>query len=81
MICDVTDRTEVYKTAEFIQKTIGDIDIFVSTIGIYPVKPVLSWTPQELYELFDTNVMAQFWVRNEVNCSSSVLTPNMRMCS
>lgn len=62
IVCDVTDRLQVFQAAEHIRQKVGEIDIFVSSVGIYPVQEILAWQPQELYELFDTNVMAQFWV-------------------
>ncbi|EEB20497.1 17-beta hydroxysteroid dehydrogenase, putative [Pediculus humanus corporis] len=66
VICDVTDRNHVFRTVEYIRENVGEIDIFVSSVGIYPVQEILLWKPQELYELFDTNVMAQFWILQSV---------------
>ncbi|KAK6619615.1 hypothetical protein RUM43_012372 [Polyplax serrata] len=66
IVCDVTDRLQVFQAAEHIRQKVGEIDIFVSSVGIYPVQEILAWQPQELYELFDTNVMAQFWVLQAV---------------
>lgn len=60
--CDVTDRVEVFRSVAHIRETLGEIDILVSCVGVYPVQPTLMWTPEELYTLFDTNVMSQFWV-------------------
>ncbi|XP_069670581.1 short-chain dehydrogenase/reductase family 16C member 6-like isoform X2 [Periplaneta americana] len=59
--CDVTDRKAVMDTAVLVQQQVGHVTILVNNAGIYPVKPILDWSPEELHKLFDTNLMAHFW--------------------
>ncbi|KAJ9582956.1 hypothetical protein L9F63_022717, partial [Diploptera punctata] len=59
--CDVTDRESVMETALLVQQQVGHVTILVNNAGIYPVKAVLDWTPEEIAKLFDTNVYAHFW--------------------
>lgn len=49
-----------------VRKDVGDIDIVINNAGIMPCKPFLEQSPEELERCFQINVLAHFWILQEV---------------
>ncbi|ODM96030.1 Epidermal retinol dehydrogenase 2 [Orchesella cincta] len=63
---DVSDRSHVQTVLQKVRQDVGDINIVINNAGIMPCKPFLKNTPEELEKLFQINVLAHFWVLQEV---------------
>jgi all-trans-retinol dehydrogenase (NAD+) len=60
-ICDVSDRDEVYKTADKIKKEAGKVDILINNAGIVSGKPFLECPDNMIQKTIDINITAHFW--------------------
>jgi all-trans-retinol dehydrogenase (NAD+) len=61
MICDVSNREEIYARAEQLTKEMGPVDILINNAGIVSGKPMLE-TPDDLIEkTMQVNVLSLFW--------------------
>ncbi|MBN2861496.1 MAG: SDR family oxidoreductase [Sphaerochaetaceae bacterium] len=62
MLCDITDREEVYKKADEVQKTFGALDILINNAGIVSGKPLLQTSDAEIEATIQVNLLSLFWV-------------------
>ena len=61
-VLDVSDEQQVEEAAAQVRTKIGDIDILVNNAGIAPCEPFKELTSEKVKQVFDTNIMAHFWV-------------------
>lgn len=59
---DITNRFDVYATAERIKQEIGDVSIVINNAGIVTGKRFLDCDDQRIVKTFEVNVIAHFWV-------------------
>jgi len=59
--CDVSNRSEVYKTAEAVKKDFGRLDILINNAGIVSGKGFLECTDEQLEKSMSVNLLAHFW--------------------
>lgn len=58
---DVTDRHKVYKLAEEIKNTIGDVTMLVNNAGIVTGKKILQSSDELMMKTMEVNSIAHFW--------------------
>lgn len=58
---DVTNRDEVYSTAETIKATIGTVTYLVNNAGIVAGKPILELQVNHVRRVFEVNTLSHFW--------------------
>ncbi len=66
--CDITDKEKVFAEVDKIEKTFGNIDIFVNNAGLWsPHTPVLEQTRENIQKMLDVNLFGT------INCIQTVL--------
>lgn len=60
--CDVSDRHDVYATADRVKDEVGHVDILVNNAGIVSGKPFLDNPDESIERTFGVNALAPFWV-------------------
>uniref|UniRef100_A0A0N5C5C5 Short-chain dehydrogenase/reductase 3 n=1 Tax=Strongyloides papillosus TaxID=174720 RepID=A0A0N5C5C5_STREA len=60
-VVDVTNRNQIYETAEKVIKTSGSVDILINNAGIANAKPFLKTPDEALQRIMNINVMAHFY--------------------
>ncbi|CAL4122644.1 unnamed protein product [Meganyctiphanes norvegica] len=63
--CDVSRREDVRASAQMVRDEIGEVTILVNNVGTMPCKPFLKHTPDDIENLYRTNVFAHFWTVRE----------------
>jgi len=63
--CDVSQKSEISRTAERIRKELGDPTILINNAGILNAKPILELSEEEIRRTFDVNTLAHFWTIQE----------------
>jgi all-trans-retinol dehydrogenase (NAD+) len=61
MLCDVTQREDVYRQAERIFKELGPLDILINNAGIVSGKPMLETPDEGIEKTLQVNTLALFW--------------------
>uniref|UniRef100_A0A8C8SG96 Short-chain dehydrogenase/reductase 3 n=1 Tax=Pelusios castaneus TaxID=367368 RepID=A0A8C8SG96_9SAUR len=59
--CDVSQRQDVYKTAERVRQEVGDVTVLVNNAGVVAGKPILQCSDELLERTMKTNCHAHFW--------------------
>ncbi|XP_017876430.1 short-chain dehydrogenase/reductase family 16C member 6 [Ceratina calcarata] len=59
--CDVSNREEVFKTAEKVREEVGNVTILINNAGIMACHPFLEHTPEEIKQMLNVNVLGQCW--------------------
>lgn len=67
---DITNRANVYATAERIMQEIGTVTMVVNNAGIVMGKRFLELQDENVIKTFDVNVLAHFWVSLSSSCSN-----------
>ena len=62
VLCDITDREEVYRTAEKIEQASGPIDILINNAGIVSGKSFLNTSDAQIEATVQVNLLSLFWV-------------------
>jgi len=62
MVCDITDRVEVYKKAEMVEKEHGPIDILINNAGIVSGRALLETPDTQIEATVKVNLLSLFWV-------------------
>lgn len=60
-ICDISDRSEVYKLARKVERDTGPVSILVNNAGIVQAAPVLDMKDEMIEKILDINLVAHFW--------------------
>lgn len=60
--CDVTNREQLQKLANRIITEIGHVSVVVNNAGIMPSHPLIKHTENEIRQVFEVNVFANFWI-------------------
>lgn len=61
MICDVSDRTGVYKQAEILGRELGPVDILINNAGVVSGTTLLDTPDEKIIQTFNVNTFASFW--------------------
>jgi len=61
MVCDVSDRDQVFLKAKEVKRQYGGVDILVNNAGVVCGKSVLECRVDEIKYTVDVNLMSQFW--------------------
>lgn len=61
--CDLTDREAIYRVAENVKKTVGDVNILINNAGIVFGKMLLDLPDDQIDTTFQVNILAHYWVR------------------
>lgn len=61
--CDLTDREAIYRVADEVKKTIGDVDTLINNAGIVFGKTLLDLPDDQIDTTFQVNILAHYWVR------------------
>jgi all-trans-retinol dehydrogenase (NAD+) len=61
MICDVSDRDEVYKTARTLTEKYGHVEILVNNAGVVSGKTILETPDEKIIRSLSVNTLALFW--------------------
>ena len=61
-VCDVSDREEVYLTADKVRETAGKVDILVNNAGIVSGRRLMDTPDEKIESVMGVNVLALFWV-------------------
>lgn len=59
--CDVTDRVQVYETAERVRREVGDVSVLVNNAGVVNGKWFLDIPDEKIEKVMEVNVIAHFW--------------------
>jgi all-trans-retinol dehydrogenase (NAD+) len=59
--CDVSSRSAVSETAEWVKKDVGKVDILINNAGVVSGKPLLECTDKEIIKTMEVNTLAHFW--------------------
>lgn len=60
--CDVSQREDVYNTAERVRREVGDVTVLINNAGVVAGKPILQCSDELLERTMKTNCYAHFWV-------------------
>ncbi len=60
--CDVTDRAQVYATADRVRADVGGVDVLVNNAGIVSGRPLLEIPDEKIERTFQVNTLALYWV-------------------
>jgi all-trans-retinol dehydrogenase (NAD+) len=60
-VCDVSDRAQVYETANRVKASIGPLDILVNSAGVVTGAPFLELPDEKVELTFGVNALALFW--------------------
>lgn len=60
--CDVTDRSQVYETADKVRQDVGNVSLLVNNAGIVNGKWFLDTSDEKIEKVMEVNVIAHFWV-------------------
>ncbi|CAN5563893.1 SDR family oxidoreductase [soil metagenome] len=61
-VCDVSDREEVYLTADKVHESVGKVDILVNNAGIVSGRRLMETPDEKIEAVFGVNTLALFWV-------------------
>ena len=61
-ICDVSDRSAVYDTANRVRQEVGVVTILVNNAGIVSGKRFLETPDDKIVKTFEVNAISHFWV-------------------
>jgi all-trans-retinol dehydrogenase (NAD+) len=61
-VCDVSDREEVYLTAEKVRESVGPVDILVNNAGIVSGHRLMDTPDEKIEAVIGVNTLALFWV-------------------
>jgi all-trans-retinol dehydrogenase (NAD+) len=61
MVCDVSDRAAVYKTAAALTAELGPVDVLVNNAGIVSGSPFLETPDEKVINTINVNTLASFW--------------------
>jgi all-trans-retinol dehydrogenase (NAD+) len=59
--CDVSDRVDVYASAQEIRAAVGDVDVLVNNAGVVSGRPLLELPDERIERTFGVNTLALFW--------------------
>lgn len=59
---DISNRAQVYATAERIKQEIGTVTILVNNAGVVTGRRFLECSDEQILKTFDVNTLAHFWV-------------------
>ncbi|XP_005304729.3 retinol dehydrogenase 10-like [Chrysemys picta bellii] len=59
--CDVSQREDVYNTAERVRREVGDVTVLINNAGVVAGKPILQCSDEILERTMKTNCHAHFW--------------------
>lgn len=65
--CDVTDRIQVYETADRVRQDVGDVSLLVNNAGIVNGKWFLDTPDEKIEKVMEVNVIAHFWVSEQAD--------------
>ena len=60
-VCDVSDREEVYLTAEKVHEAVGKVDILVNNAGIVSGRRLMDTPDEKIEAVIGVNTLALFW--------------------
>ncbi|KAJ6648782.1 Short-chain dehydrogenase/reductase family 16C member 6 [Pseudolycoriella hygida] len=60
--CDVRNREELKKLSDQIISDVGHVSVVVNNAGVMPSHPLLRHTENEIRQVFEVNVFANFWI-------------------
>jgi all-trans-retinol dehydrogenase (NAD+) len=61
MVCDVSDRTAVYKQAEVLKAQFGPVDILINNAGVVSGSPILELPDEKVLKTININILSLFW--------------------
>lgn len=61
MVCDVSDRTAVYRLAAELAQKLGPVDILVNNAGIVSGKTFLDTADEKIIKTMEVNVLSNCW--------------------
>lgn len=61
-VVDITDREQVYASADRVRAEVGPVDILVNNAGIVTGKPFLELPDAMIQRTFEVNAIALFWM-------------------
>ncbi|MFQ5790038.1 MAG: SDR family oxidoreductase [Acidobacteriota bacterium] len=60
-LCDVSDRSRVYETADTVRAEVGDVHVLVNNAGIVTGRSLLDIPDERIEATFAVNTLALFW--------------------
>ncbi|XP_011143005.1 short-chain dehydrogenase/reductase family 16C member 6 isoform X2 [Harpegnathos saltator] len=60
--CDISDRNEIFETAEKMRKEIGDVTILVNNAAIAPLATFEDYSADEISSVMNVNLIAHYWM-------------------
>ncbi|MDP8939596.1 MAG: SDR family oxidoreductase [Actinomycetota bacterium] len=61
-VCDVSDREEVYRTADKVHESVGKVDILINNAGIVSGRRLMDLSDEKIEAVIGVNVLALYWV-------------------
>ncbi|EFN86973.1 Epidermal retinal dehydrogenase 2, partial [Harpegnathos saltator] len=59
--CDVSDKDEVFKTAEKVRKEVGDITVLINNAAVGPFRAFHDYNIDDISWVINVNFMAHYW--------------------
>ena len=61
-VCDVSNREDVYLTADKVHESVGKVDILINNAGIVSGRRLMEIPDEKIEAVFGVNTLALFWV-------------------
>jgi len=58
---DMSNRTQIYETAEYVKRDVGTVSILVNNAGIVSGTPTMDTPDTKIIKTFEVNTLAHFW--------------------
>ncbi|KAK4883374.1 hypothetical protein RN001_006693 [Aquatica leii] len=65
-ICDVTNREEVIKTVQTVEREVGKITVLINNAGILEVRSLLEHDEEDIRRTIEINTVSHFWTLQAV---------------
>ena len=59
---DVSRKEQVEELANKIQSEVGDVNILVNNAGVLYCRPFVQWTPNQIEQVVQTNLMGKIYL-------------------
>ena len=70
--CDVSRKENVDELANKILSEVGDVNILINNAGVLYCRPFVQWTPNQIEQVVQTNLMGMNFFPKDLNSLSNL---------